>query len=243
MIKAEKNMISVVIPLKDEAENLPLLYERLIKVLENRCNDFEIIFVDDGSVDDSFEILQKLKSKNPKVKLARLKKNFGKSTALAVGFAKASGELVFTIDADLQNEPEVMPKFLAKISEGYDVVSGWRQNQKDPFYKLLQRFIFNSVMSKASGLPLHDFNCGLRLVRRKVIEKIDFFDKFHPFLLVLAAKKGFRIAEVPVGYSPRIFGKSKYGLRLGALVDIFKLFLPNKATWTLKNFRASEHEK
>lgn len=202
-------MISVVIPVFNEEKSLKELYWRLVKVLKK---DFEIIFVDDGSTDNSAMKILEIKEKDPRVSLVSLRRNFGKSKALMAGFQKTKGEVVITLDADLQDAPEEIPSFLKKINEGYDLVVGWKKKRKDPFLTVFLSRIFNLFISFLTKIKIHDINCGFKAYKREVIENLDLYGDLYRFIPVLAASEGFRVAEIEVVHFPRKYGKSKYGI-------------------------------
>lgn len=204
---------TVVIPLYNEESNLRPLYEKLTKVLHGIGAPYELLFIDDGSTDGSFATLNEIyQNDQENVRVIRFRGNFGKSAGLAAGFAEAKGQIVFTMDADLQDDPEEIPKFIAKMDEGYDLVSGWKKVRHDPLGKRLPSKIFNWFTRKFTGVPLHDFNCGFKCYRREVIETVQVYGEMHRYLPALAAEQRFRIGEIPVLHHPRIAGKSKYGL-------------------------------
>jgi glycosyltransferase involved in cell wall biosynthesis len=202
--------ISFVIPVLNEEESLPKLYEEISKFTP--AEDFEIIFVDDGSTDSSFAQMQKLAKLDKRVKIVKFRKNFGKSAALKVGFQHTKGEVIFTMDADLQDNPAEIPNFISKLEEGYDLVSGWKRKRQDPINKTLPSKIFNGFNSKAFGIKLHDFNCGFKAYRRELVKELDLYGEMHRYIPALAHAKGFKIAEIPVKHRKREFGKSKYGM-------------------------------
>lgn len=203
--------LSVVIPAYDEAESVATLTAELKTVLEARGGQWEILFVDDGSRDGTADAIARLAAADPRVKGLSFRRNFGKSAALATGFRAASGRLVVTMDADLQDDPAELPKLVAKLDEGYDLVSGWKQNRQDPISKTLPSRLFNAVTSWVAGVRLHDFNCGFKVYKREVTLAIDVYGEFHRFMPALAHWGGFRVAEVPVHHRPRKFGRSKFG--------------------------------
>jgi len=203
--------VSVVIPAKDERDTLLRLYEQICASLEPLGKTFEVIFIDDGGSDGSFAVMRELHEKDPRVRALRFRVNLGKSPALAAGFAACKGNVILTIDADLQDDPSEIPSLLKKLDEGYDLVSGWKQNRRDPFSKRLLSKIFNFVVSRASRIPLHDFNCGLKAYRREVLEKLQLYGEMHRFVPIIAGWYGFRITEIPVTHYPRRSGRSKYG--------------------------------
>jgi glycosyltransferase involved in cell wall biosynthesis len=204
--------LSIVIPLYNEAESLGELHTRLAAVLVKVPKRAEIIFVDDGSTDDSFEVLKGLRSKDERVKVVRLRANQGKAAALSVGFREAQGDVVITLDADLQDDPKEIPKFLAKLEEGYDLVSGWKARRQDPWTRRALSAIFNRVTAFMTGLRIHDFNCGFKAYRRAVINELRLHGELHRFIPALANWRGFRVAEIEVEHHPRRYGRSKYGM-------------------------------
>jgi len=208
-----KNLISFVIPVKDEAGSLEDLCDRIHTVMAGLTQyRIEIVFVDDGSEDASWTIMKSLVNRHPDtVKALRLRRNFGKAFALAAGFEASRGSIIVTMDADLQDDPEEIPSFLAKLEQGYDLVSGWKQNRQDPLSKTLPSKLFNKVTAWLSGVPLHDFNCGYKAYRREVLQNIRIYGELHRYVPVLAHDMGFRIGEIPVRHHPRRHGRSKYG--------------------------------
>ena len=205
-------MISVVVPVHDEERSVALLYEELQAALEPSGEPWEAIFVDDGSLDGSFAALTRLHARTANVRVVRLRRNFGKSAALAAGFAQAQGETVVTIDGDLQDDPSEIPRLLAKLEEGFDLVSGWKARRRDPWRRRVVSRIFNAVTSRVSGLRLHDMNCGLKVYRTEVVRGLPLYGELHRFIPVLAYYRGFRVAELPVNHRPRAHGRSRYGL-------------------------------
>ncbi|MFO7896558.1 MAG: glycosyltransferase [Candidatus Cloacimonadales bacterium] len=201
--------LSIVIPVLNEAESLQTLYAEIMENLPQ--TDYEIIFVDDGSSDESFSIMQKLAVADSSVKVIRFRKNFGKAAGLQTGFENCEGDIIITMDADLQDDPREIPNFIAKIEAGYDLVTGWKQDRKDPLNKTLPSKFANSVMSKSFQLKLHDYNCGFKAFRRELIQEIDVYGEMHRYIPALAQAKGFRICEIPVHHRKRSYGKSKYG--------------------------------
>ncbi len=204
--------LSFVIPLKNEAESLNELYQRLVDVIERLAVRFELIFVDDGSTDDSLALLQALRGEDARVKIIQFQGNFGKAAALAAGFEHAAGRIVFTMDADLQDDPAEIPAFLKKLDEGYDLVSGWKRIRQDPLSKTLPSRLFNAVTARLTGVRLHDFNCGFKAYRREVLANTPIYGELHRYVPVLAAAKGFKVGEVVVRHHPRLHGRSKYGI-------------------------------
>lgn len=209
---AVEKAISVVIPLYNEKESLGTLYEELTSTLDNIGCRYEIIFVNDGSTDGSADILTRLCETDPRVTAIYMRRNFGKAAALTEGFKAASGDIVFTLDADLQDDPKEIPNFLSKLSEGFDMVSGWKFRRLDPISKTLPSKLFNKVASMTTGLKLHDFNCGFKAYKREVIENVKIYGELHRYIPALAFGSGFSVAEIKVNHRSRKFGKSKYGI-------------------------------
>jgi Glycosyltransferases involved in cell wall biogenesis len=216
-------MLSVVIPAYNEEENVPILYEKLKKVLDSLGEDYEIIFVDDGSTDGTYQRLKQLAEKDSRLKVIRFKRNYGQTAAMSAGFEHAKGDVIITLDADLQNDPEDIPILLEKLKEGYHVVSGWRKDRKDPFLsRRLPSMIANWLISKITGVHLHDYGCTLKAYRAEVVKDLELFGDMHRFLPALTKRRGAKITEVVVRHHPRMFGKSKYGIRrtVRVLLDI-----------------------
>src|SRR5688572_8055283 len=206
-------MISVVIPIHNEEPALLPLYDRLTRVLEALQRSYEVIFVDDASTDRSFELLANLAETDPRLKVIRLRRNFGQTAALAAGFDEAQGEIIISLDGDLQHEPEDIPALLAKIDEGYDIASGWRKTRLDnAITRKIPSRIANWLMSKASGVNLRDFGTTFKAYRAEVLKDINLYGELHRFIPALASFYGARVAEVPIRNSPRVSGGSHYGL-------------------------------
>jgi len=203
--------LSIVIPAYNEVESLPGLYAALTESLLAYADRYELIFVDDGSSDGSFERLRAIWNEDKRVRVVRLRRNYGKSAALAAGFREARGGIVVTLDADLQDDPKEIPRFLQRIADGYDLVSGWKTPRNDPWSRRALSGLFNRVTSLLTGVKLHDFNCGFKGYRRAVIDEIKVHGELHRFIPVLASWKGFRIGEIQVAHHPRRYGRSKYG--------------------------------
>ncbi|HTO91267.1 MAG TPA: glycosyltransferase family 2 protein [Candidatus Sulfotelmatobacter sp.] len=203
--------LSVVVPALNEADSLPELCRELSAALDATGRSWEIVLVDDGSRDGTEAAIATLAAGDSRIRGVSLRRNFGKSAALATGFRVARGALVFTMDADLQDDPAELGKLMAKLDEGYDLVSGWKQSRQDPISKTLPSKLFNAVTSWVSGVRLHDFNCGFKLYRREVTQALDVYGEFHRFMPALAHWAGFRVAEVPVHHRRRKYGKSKFG--------------------------------
>ncbi len=224
---------TVIIPLWNERESLPEMHRQLTTVLERTFAGHELIFVDDGSTDGSLEVLQGLRGSDRRVKIIAFRRNYGKSAALSEGFKAARGDIVITIDADLQDNPEEIPGLLAKLEEGYDLVSGWKLKRKDPITKTLPSKLFNLTTSLVSGIRLHDFNCGLKAYRGEVVKRISIYGELHRFIPVIAGWEGFRVTEKRVTHFERKYGRSKFGARrfLNGMFDLMTvMFLTRRAS-------------
>jgi glycosyltransferase involved in cell wall biosynthesis len=205
--------ISVVIPVFCEEKNIFTLFVELKRVLEGLNEGYEIIFVDDGSWDGSFDVLEKLARDEKMVRVIRLRRNFGQTAALAAGFDMAQGDVIIPMDADLQNDPRDIPRLLAKIKEGYDVVSGWRRRRKDTYLvRRLPSHLANRLISWITGVNLHDYGCTLKAYRKEVLDGIKLYGEMHRFLPALCAWQGAKVGEIEVSHRPRIHGRSKYGI-------------------------------
>lgn len=216
-------MLSVVIPAYNEEENVPILYEKLKKVLDSLGEDYEIIFVDDGSTDGTYQRLKQLAEKDSRLKVIKFKRNYGQTAAMSAGFEHAKGDVIITLDADLQNDPEDIPILLEKLKEGYHVVSGWRKDRKDPFLsRKLPSMVANWLISKITGVHLHDYGCTLKAYRAEMVKDLELFGDMHRFLPALTKRRGAKITEVVVRHHPRMFGRSKYGIgrTVRVLLDI-----------------------
>jgi dolichol-phosphate mannosyltransferase len=205
-------VISIVVPVHNEERSVALLLDEIRSALQPLGREWEAVFVDDGSTDGSFGALTRLHAANDNVRVVRLRRNFGKATALAAGFEEAGGDVIVTIDGDLQDDPAEIPRLLAKLDEGFDLVSGWKARRRDPWSRRLPSRIFNAVTSRLSGLRLHDMNCGLKAYRAEAVRSLTLYGELHRFLPVLAHQGGFRIAELAVNHRPRGHGRSRYGL-------------------------------
>jgi len=203
--------ISFVIPLLDEEASLELLHRRIREVFEERSMSFEVIYVDDGSTDGSLARLEALAEEDDRVRVVSFRRNYGKSAALAEGFARARAPLIATCDADLQDDPGEIPEMIGLIDQGADLVSGWKKERHDPLMKRWPSKVFNFVSGRVSGTRIHDMNCGLKVYRREVIEEIPVYGEFHRFLPLLAAWRGFRVEEKVVHHEARKYGRSKFG--------------------------------
>jgi glycosyltransferase involved in cell wall biosynthesis len=231
--------VTVVIPLYNEEESLVELYARLTDVLTGLDRGHELIFVDDGSTDGSLGTLRELRERDRRVKIISFKRNFGKSAALQEAFRASRGDIVITIDADLQDDPNEIPGLIEKLEEGVDLVSGWKTDRKDPITKTIPSRFFNFVTSMASGIKIHDFNCGLKAYRGEVVKRVSIYGELHRFIPVLAAWEGFRVTEKPVKHYERQFGESKYGVNrfLNGLFDLMTvMFITRRATSPLHFF-------
>jgi dolichol-phosphate mannosyltransferase len=206
-------MISLVIPVFNEAESLAELHREIDAVMRAHGYECEVIFVDDGSTDDSWNIIRELSRQNPAVHGIRFRRNFGKAAALAAGFKAARGDFIFTLDADLQDDPAEIPRFLSRMEEPLDVVSGWKRVRHDPWHKVWPSRLFNAVVSWMTGVKLHDHNCGMKCYRAEVVREVRLYGELHRFIPVLAAARGFKVGELDIEHRPRRFGRSKYGVR------------------------------
>ena len=202
--------LSIIVPVFNEEKSLKELHKKILGNIG--IQNYEIIFVDDGSTDNSFKILQEIAEDDKNVQIIKFRRNFGKSAALQTGFDKAKGDIVFTLDADLQDDPEEIPGFIEKINQGYDLVAGWKKHRKDPITKKIASKIFNMVTSIIFRLKLHDYNCGFKAYRNEVVKSINIYGELHRYIPALAKAKGFSICEIPVKHHKRKFGKSKYGM-------------------------------
>ena len=225
--------LSFVIPVKDEEKTIRELFDRIAGEVSTLQRDFETIFIDDGSTDGSWEIIKALADEHPdKVVAFRFRRNCGKADALAIGFEAARGEVVFTLDADLQDDPSEIPRFLAKLDEGFDIVSGWKKSRHDPWHKVLPSRVFNRMLSSALGVRLHDHNCGFKCYRAEVIKSLHLYGEMHRMIPSLGSIKGFRSSEIVVQHHPRRHGQSKYGVK-----RFLRGFMDMQTVYFLKNFR------
>ena len=216
--------LSVIIPVYNEQENLPMLYEALLKALEPLPVAWDVILVDDGSRDGSLKVLEQLAAKDQRLRVVSLRRNFGQTAAIAAGIDHSDGEVIVLMDADLQNDPADIPMLLQKIEEGYDVVSGWRAKRKDAYItRTLPSNLANGLISWVTGVHLHDYGCTLKAYRREVITGFRLYGEMHRFIPVYASSYGARIIELPVNHNPRKFGKTKYGLErtVKVILDLF----------------------
>jgi len=205
--------LSTIIPVHNEAENLETLYRNLIENLEPLALDFEVLMINDGSDDDSGEILDRMARSDPRVRVVHLMSNYGQSTSMLAGFDHASGDVIIAMDGDNQNDPADIPRLLEKIDEGYHVVSGWRKDRKDAKYtKVIPSRIANWLISKISGVKLHDYGCSLKAYRKEVIKGLKIYGELHRFIPIMSAGRGARVTEIVVGHKARQFGASHYGM-------------------------------
>lgn len=232
--------ISVVVPVFNEELNIKPLCEGLRKVLEGLSKAYEILFIDDGSSDNSFQVLKELHEKHPNIRLIQFRRNFGQTAALAAGFGYARGDVIITMDGDLQTDPRDIPLLLNKMAEGYDLVSGWRKRRKDPFLtRRLPSYFANWFISWFTGVKLHDYGCTLKAYRQEVVKNLHLYGEMHRFIPALASWGGVSIAEIPVRHYPRKYGRSKYGLSrvITVLLDLFTVkFLLSFSTRPIQVF-------
>lgn len=204
--------VSVVIPLYNEELSLRELYDKLRQALRFTGGRYEIFFVDDGSTDSSARVLREIRGRDGRVKIIRFRRNYGKSAALSVGFQHAQGEYIITMDADLQDDPDEIPRLIQEMKKGYDLVSGWKRKRFDPMTKTIPSRFFNFVTSVLTGIRIHDFNCGLKAYRKEVVKEIKVYGELHRFIPVLAHWQGFSVGELTVQHHPRKYGKTKFGI-------------------------------
>ncbi len=232
--------ISVVIPVYNEEENLALLYDELTEVMKTLDRPYEILFVDDGSKDTSLSILQSMQEADPKVVVVQFRRNFGQTAAMSAGFDFSSGDVIITMDGDLQNDPRDIPKFLEKIEEGFDVVTGWRHERKDKFLsRRLPSIIANKIISWTTGVALHDYGCTLKAFRKEVIKNIRLYGEMHRFIPAIASGMGISFTEIKVNHRARRFGTSKYGISrtIRVVLDLITVkFLLSYATRPIQIF-------
>jgi glycosyltransferase involved in cell wall biosynthesis len=205
-------VISVVVPVYNEERSVALLYEELQAALDPLGEAWETVYVDDGSTDDTFGALTRLHARADNLRVVRLRRNFGKAAALAAGFAHATGDTIVTIDGDLQDDPAEIPRLLAKLQEGFDLVSGWKTRRRDPITRRVPSRLFNWTAGRIAGVRLHDMNCGLKAYRAEVVRSLTLYGELHRFIPVLAHERGYRVGELPVNHRPREHGRSRYGL-------------------------------
>ncbi len=215
-------MLSVIVPVFNEERSLHQLWDEIRTVADQCVDGYEVIFIDDGSTDESWQTISCLADSDERVSGIRLRRNFGKAAALTTGMQAADGNLILMIDADLQDDPAEIPAFLKRIQQGFDVVNGWKQRRLDPWHKVYPSRVFNWLVSRLTGLQLHDHNCGLKLFRSEVAAEIQIYGELHRFIPVLAFARGFKVSELPVHHRARQHGSSKYGVRrfLRGLLDL-----------------------
>lgn len=206
-------MLSIVVPVLNEVDSLRELHRQIVQSTDAASIEFEVIFVDDGSSDRTWATIESLAQDDLRVRGIRFRRNFGKAAALTAGMETATGELIMTMDADLQDDPAEIPNFLSRLNEGCDFVNGWKERRLDPWHKVYPSKVFNWLVGLLTGLSLHDHNCGFKLMRAEVAREIHLYGEFHRFLPVLAHARGFRVAEIPVHHRAREHGHSKYGVR------------------------------
>ncbi|HYS43009.1 MAG TPA: glycosyltransferase family 2 protein [Geobacteraceae bacterium] len=232
--------LSIVVPIYNEEENIPALHECVTAALAQSGLEYELILVDDGSSDGSFPLLQGVAGKDPRVKVIRFRRNFGQTAAMAAGFDAAAGRVVVPMDGDLQNDPADIPLLMAKIDEGYDVVSGWRKDRQDTFInRKLPSILANGLISLLTGVHLHDYGCTLKAYRREVLDGINLYGEMHRFVPALASQVGARVTELPVRHHPRLHGTSKYGISrtLRVVLDLMTVkFLLSYSTKPIQLF-------
>ncbi|MDR0336518.1 MAG: glycosyltransferase family 2 protein [Planctomycetaceae bacterium] len=218
--------LSIVVPVYNEEESLPQLYQEICNVTKENNYETEIVFIDDGSKDRSWEVVEQLAAQDDRVRGIRFRRNFGKAAALNAGFATAEGEIVLTMDADLQDDPHEIPEFLAMIESGLEVVSGWKKIRHDPWHKVIPSRFFNAMVSYLTGVKLHDHNCGMKCYRREIFHEITLYGELHRFVPVLASARGYRVGEKVVAHRSRQFGQSKYGFTrfVKGFLDLFTVW-------------------
>jgi glycosyltransferase involved in cell wall biosynthesis len=207
-----RTVISVVVPVRDEARSVELLYDELGAALDGAGHTWEVVYVDDGSEDGTFAALTRLHSRHDNVRVVRLRRGLGKAAALDAGFREVAGDVIVTIDGDLQDDPAEIPRLLAKLDEGFDLVCGWKAQRRDPLTRRLPSRVFNAVAGRVSGVRLHDMNCGLKAFRAEVVRGMRLYGELHRYLPALAHYRGYRITELPVNHRPREHGRSHYGV-------------------------------
>jgi glycosyltransferase involved in cell wall biosynthesis len=234
--------LSIAVPLFNEEESVEKLLARILEVGEQFDFSYEIIFVDDGSTDRTWEIIERLKQDTPQLRAIKFRRNYGQTSAMVAGFDHARGEIIVTLDGDLQNDPSDIPLLLVKIEEGYDIVSGWRKNRKDHFSRVLPSRIANAIISVSTGVRLHDYGCSLKAYRAECIKSLQAYGEMHRFFPALASMTGARVTEVTVNHHPRKYGVSKYGFDriFKVLSDIFAMNLIIRfASMPLRGFALS----
>lgn len=215
-------MLSIIVPVMNEEGSLQLLWGEIVAVAATAVDRFELIFIDDGSTDNSWQVISDLVSQDERIRAIRFRRNFGKAAALTAGIRAANGDLILMMDADLQDDPAEIPAMLSLIESGFDVVNGWKKRRLDPWHKVYPSLVFNKMVSSMTGLTLHDHNCGLKMFRSEVGAEINIYGELHRFIPVLAYARGFKVTEIPVHHRSRQHGQSKYGVRrfLRGLLDL-----------------------
>ena len=224
--KKSTNTLSFIIPAYNEEKSIEILTKEIVNVVKKITPNYEIIFVDDGSTDSTFETLKKLASKNSSVRVIRHRGNWGKSIALQNGFNLASGEIIFTLDADLQDDPQEIPNFLAKLNDGYDLVTGWKKTRHDPPSKVIPSRIINAIASNMTGVKIHDTNCGFKAYKKDVVKNLSLYGELYRYIPIFASKQNFRVTEIIINHRPRKFGKSKFDWTRGikGILDLMTVF-------------------
>jgi glycosyltransferase involved in cell wall biosynthesis len=224
--------LTVVVPLYNESESLGELEAAIRRSVTGLGRSYEILFVDDGSTDDSFEVIRALHRERPGIRAVQFRRNYGKAAALAVGFGAARGRVIVTMDADLQDDPDEIGPLLAKLDEGYDLVSGWKKDRRDPWTRRWLSKLYNRVTSRVTGIRLHDFNCGLKAYQKSVTDEIRVYGDLHRYLPVLAHWRGYRVGEIVVRHRERKYGSSKYGVEriVRGFLDLLTIVLITRYT-------------
>jgi len=219
---ADRRLVSLVLPVYNERDSLRPLYDKLCQVIAAQHDDYELVFIDDGSTDGSFDVLASLHERDPRVRVVQFRRNFGKAAAYNAGFEAARGQLIITLDTDLQDDPAEIPLFVQKIDAGFDLVVGWKHEGKGPINKSFPSRFFNWVVRRLTGIQLHDFNCPFKAYRGEVLREIQVYGELHRYIPVLASAKGFSLTEVPISNLPRRHGKSHYGVEryLRGMLDL-----------------------
>ena len=232
--------ISVVIPIYNEEENVTLLYDELTEVMKSMACSYEILFVDDGSTDSTLSILQSIQAADQRIVVVKFRRNFGQTAAMSAGFDYSSGDVIITMDGDLQNDPRDIPRFIQKIEDGFDVVTGWRHDRKDAFLnRRLPSIIANKIISWTTGVALHDYGCTLKAFRKEVIKNIHLYGEMHRFIPAIASGMGISFTEIKVNHRARQFGTSKYGISrtIRVVLDLITVkFLLSYATRPIQIF-------
>ena len=232
--------LSIVIPIRNESDNIPRLYQELTTALGRFGRSYELLMIDDGSTDNSFELLAGLQAEDPRLRVISFRRNFGQTAAFAAGFAMARGRYIITSDGDLQNDPADIPAMVERLEQGFDIVCGWRKNRKDPFVsRRLPSIIANRIISIATGVALHDYGCSLKVFRAEVVKPLKLYGEMHRFLPAIASEMGVRIDEVVVNHRARVHGRSKYGISrtVRVILDLLTVkFLLSYSTRPLQIF-------